>query len=115
MQWPCFFWRKKLCGYPDASSAGTFRVIATVMFLQSSKEAGMKPCGLFLICAIALFLGACASGVRTVKTAGPAGDGGPPAGSIDTSKIPDAVPKDEPRSRYGNPESYVVNGKRYYV
>ena len=34
---------------------------------------------------------------------------------IDTSSVPDAVPKAEPRSKYGNPESYVVFGKRYYV
>ena len=29
--------------------------------------------------------------------------------------IPDAIPKVEPRSRYGNPQSYVVFGKRYAV
>nr|VFK18916.1 MAG: rare lipoprotein A [Candidatus Kentron sp. LFY] len=29
--------------------------------------------------------------------------------------VPDAVPRVEPKSRYGNPSSYVVNGKRYYV
>ncbi len=34
---------------------------------------------------------------------------------IDVSHIPDARPRVEPRSRYGNPESYVVNGRRYYV
>ncbi len=34
---------------------------------------------------------------------------------VDVSVIPDAVPRPEPRSRYGNPESYVVNGRRYYV
>jgi rare lipoprotein A len=34
---------------------------------------------------------------------------------VDTSSVPDAVPKVEPRSKYGNPESYVVFGKRYYV
>lgn len=33
-----------------------------------------------------------------------------PAGSIE-----DAVPRDEPQSKYGNPDSYVVNGKRYYT
>ncbi len=38
-----------------------------------------------------------------------------PAGKIDVSRIPNAVPKKEPKSRYGNPESYVVFGKRYYV
>lgn len=31
------------------------------------------------------------------------------------SDIPDAVPKVEPRSKYGNPKSYVVFGKRYYT
>lgn len=38
-----------------------------------------------------------------------------PARPIDVSSIPDAVPRSEPRSRYGNPESYVVYGKRYYT
>lgn len=33
----------------------------------------------------------------------------------DVSNIPDAVPKEEPRSRYGNPDSYEVFGKRYHV
>jgi len=38
-----------------------------------------------------------------------------PASPIDVSAIPDAVPKAEPLSRYGNPESYVVYGKRYHT
>ncbi len=42
-------------------------------------------------------------------------DGRPSPGSVKTASVPDAVPKSEPRSRYGNPESYVVNGRRYYV
>lgn len=33
---------------------------------------------------------------------------------IDISSIPDAVPKAEAKSRYGNPDSYVVFGKRYF-
>ena len=33
----------------------------------------------------------------------------------DVSQVPDAVPRDEPRSRYGNPASYVVLGKRYHT
>lgn len=37
----------------------------------------------------------------------------PPPSDIAT--IPDAVPKDEPKSRYGNPASYEVFGKRYYT
>ncbi len=35
--------------------------------------------------------------------------------SFDAQDIPNAVPKIEPKSRYGNPSSYVVLGKRYYV
>ncbi len=42
-------------------------------------------------------------------------DSGPPVGSIDASSIPDAVPTVQPRSPYGNPDSYVVKGRRYYV
>ena len=38
-----------------------------------------------------------------------------PREDIDVSRIPDAVPRKEPKSRYGNPKSYVVFGKRYYV
>lgn len=38
-----------------------------------------------------------------------------PSRPVDVSKVPDAVPQDEPRSRYGNPASYEVFGKRYYV
>jgi rare lipoprotein A len=58
------------------------------------------------------------SGCSSTKTArGPTQDGisrhlPPPA---DIASIPDAVPRDEPKSRYGNPESYEVFGKRYYT
>lgn len=40
---------------------------------------------------------------------------GPPAEPVDIASIPDAVPRLEPLSRYGNPPSYVVNGKRYFT
>jgi len=43
------------------------------------------------------------------------GRDGAPTGPIDLDSIPDAVPRDEPRSRYGNPETYEVFGKRYRV
>lgn len=42
----------------------------------------------------------------------PAGVPKPPR---DLASIPDAVPREEPRSRYGNPETYVVFGQRYRV
>jgi len=38
-----------------------------------------------------------------------------PSRTVDVTSIPDAVPRDEPRSRYGNPASYEVFGQRYYV
>ncbi len=41
------------------------------------------------------------------------GDGPPARSAIDFSRIPDAVPRYEPPSRYGNPPFYHVFGKRY--
>jgi len=40
---------------------------------------------------------------------------GPPQERVDASHIPNAVPKKEPRSKYGNPESYIALGKTYHV
>ncbi len=64
---------------------------------------------------LALLLAATLPGCGTLSSVDGTRDSGPPAGTIDVSQIPDAVPKDEPRSRYGNPDSYVVMGKRYHV
>lgn len=55
-----------------------------------------------------LLLAGCAPGIIQKQD-------GAPARGVDLSATPDAVPRDEPRSRYGNPQSYVVLGKRYYV
>ena len=40
---------------------------------------------------------------------------GPPPEAIDVAGVADALPRAEPRSRYGNPDSYVVNGRRYHT
>lgn len=40
---------------------------------------------------------------------------GPPSFYVDETKIPNAVPKPEKLSKYGNKPSYVVFGKRYHV
>ncbi|NBU26273.1 MAG: septal ring lytic transglycosylase RlpA family protein [Gammaproteobacteria bacterium] len=45
----------------------------------------------------------------------PSPGAGTPAPPRDLASIPDAVPRDEPRSRYGNPETYEVFGRRYRV
>jgi rare lipoprotein A len=56
------------------------------------------------------------AGCSTTSTTGliePADDA--PRNPIDVSGIPNAVPRPEPLSRYGNPPSYVVYGERYYT
>ncbi|MGD9593079.1 MAG: septal ring lytic transglycosylase RlpA family protein [Candidatus Berkiella sp.] len=40
---------------------------------------------------------------------------GPPDSEIDVTHIPNATPKIEPQSRYGNPYKYEVFGKHYYT
>lgn len=40
---------------------------------------------------------------------------GPPLHSVDVSHIPNATPQYEPKSRYGNPHSYVALGRRYFT
>lgn len=60
-----------------------------------------------LLLLLLMLLSACTSSFQR-------GDG-PPRYNIDVSRIPNAVPKPEPRSKYGNPKSYVVRGRRYYV
>lgn len=40
---------------------------------------------------------------------------GPPDQALNANDIQEIAPKSEPLSKYGNPTSYVENGKRYYV
>lgn len=42
-------------------------------------------------------------------------DDGPSAPPIDVAKIPEPVPKAEPRSRYGNKDTYSVLGRTHHV
>lgn len=67
---------------------------------------------LYVLIFFCLFLSACA-GVKVFHSK--SDKDAAPTKNIDVSNIPDAVPKYEPKSRYGNPKSYVVFGKRYYV
>ena len=59
---------------------------------------------------LALFLSGC--GLLSSRIPAPVID---PVLQQDLSSVPDAVPRTEPKSRYGNPKSYVVFGRRYYV
>jgi rare lipoprotein A len=65
--------------------------------------------GIAAIVLIAALFSGCSSQI----TRGP-GDSAP-KGTVDISRIPDAVPRDEPLSRYGNPPYYDVKGHRYYT
>jgi len=63
---------------------------------------------LLAILALVLSLGGCASKKSS--------DGPPRSGSsVSGSLPPDAVPREEPKSRYGNPPVYEVYGVRYSV
>ena len=42
-------------------------------------------------------------------------DSAPRQAAVDPAKVPDAVPRVEPRSELGNMRTYEVYGKRYYV
>jgi rare lipoprotein A len=65
--------------------------------------------GLSLGCVV-VWLGAC-GGQPPLRGEAPDGPG---ERAVD-EQTPDAIPRAEPRSRYGNPDSYIVYGKRYYT
>ena len=59
-----------------------------------------------------------AAGCNLLPSSPRANQDGPPKGRVNKRHIhrtPNAVPRALPKSRYGNPKSYVVMGKRYYV
>ena len=60
-----------------------------------------------------LFITACFTACSTRGPLEPSDDA--PLNPRDVSAIPNAVPRHERLSRYGNPVSYVVYGKRYYT
>ncbi len=62
---------------------------------------------LTLFCIPLLFIGCSQSRYSQKHDSAPTGD------TIDFNIIADAVPKTEPLSRYGNPLTYTVRGKRY--
>ena len=68
----------------------------------------MRPdrAGWILALSLLLWLAGCGSLQKGAK---------PPLKDVDFASIPDAVPRPEPKSRYGNPPSYDVFGQRYYT
>lgn len=72
----------------------------------TAKHVFLTACAL----AVAGWLAGCSSTGGLVE---PSDDA--PRNPIDVSGVPNAVPRHEPLSRYGNPASYVVYGERYYT
>lgn len=66
-----------------------------------------------LCCAALLALGGCSTGSKQQTSRYSQAQDTAPANPVDVSSVKDAVPRVEPYSRYGNPSSYVVLGKRY--
>lgn len=69
------------------------------MFISKLKQ--------FAIASLLLLLAAC-GGITDKQDSAP-------SKAPDVANIPNAVPKAEPRSKYGNPAHYDVFGKRYYT
>lgn len=66
---------------------------------------GLRVAGVLLISLLA----ACSGGGGGVRK------DGPPDADVDVRGIPDAVPKDEPITRAGNKNPYVIYGKTYHL
>ncbi len=70
------------------------------------------PLRLIAVLAALLLLNACS---HTPGRYSQKHDAAPDNQQVDISQIPDAIPRDEPYSRYGNPDSYKVFGKQYHT
>jgi len=70
---------------------------------------------LALCLGLAVGLSACRSTPPQPTPPAPPAVTPPTSAPFKPDSVPDAVPRVEPRSRYGNPPSYEVFGKRYYV
>ncbi len=69
----------------------------------------------FSFCLIGLLIATIVTATLNGCSSGGGVKDGAPVKPRDVSRVPDAKPKAEPHSKYGNNPSYVVNGKRYYV
>jgi rare lipoprotein A len=63
--------------------------------------------------AVLVFIASCFTGCSSTGPLEPSDDA--PSNPVDVSNVPNATPRPEPLSRYGNPPSYIVYGKTYYT
>lgn len=86
-----------------------------------AERAARRPAAFVLLLSLTTLaaLAGCATRTGPATTAGGTVYGGDtdgaPAQPVDVSRIPDPVPRAEPRSARGNPPFYEVMGRRYYV
>lgn len=80
----------------------------------SKTSAASLPYWLSACCWLTILLAGCSTATRESGRYSQPIDSAP-AQKVDVSQVADAVPRVEPLSRYGNPESYKVLGKRYYT
>ena len=116
MPWRCISWVKRSAKSVIADtltilrSSDSLAAMGKASWLKRSRPGTPRLQAqiprLLLGLAIALLLNACGS----FET-----QDGAPDHHIDASNIRDAVPRAEPYSKYGNPRSYQVAGKTYYV
>ncbi len=78
----------------------------------AGRRARLRPVPVLL--GSALLLAACGEIPPFGSTTRGVQDSGP-AHPVDLSHVADAIPRREPRSRYGNPQSYTVAGRTYRV
>ena len=69
----------------------------------------------FTVYLLTLCLGACSSTSSSSNYRYHLQQDKAPRFRINANRIPNAVPRAEPLSKHGNPKSYVVFGRRYYV
>ena len=92
----------------DASCSNAGRAFNQhLLRLGGSGHAGRWGPVTLLVLLVGTLCGCASSGDRRTGVAA--------TGADDGSMIPDAIPRVEPRSRSGNPESYEVRGKRYFT
>jgi len=83
------------------------------MHIDTGRPCSQPAARILGLIALLSIVGGCGT-LPTFTDAFPHQDSGP-LRPIDVTSIPDAIPKGESPSKYGNPPSYIVDGKRYYV
>jgi len=86
--------------------------MSTCTVSPDTGKPGIHWWNILCVSALGVLLVACSSGQHSTSRYSQTQDSAPYQG-VDVSAVKDAIPRVEPVSRYGNPSSYVVRGKRH--